>query len=85
MVESPRPLWLLPEPQSLGNDETPRCEGALDIESGPERIETGWWDGKEVARDYYVACNSAGVRLWVYRERRSNSRARGWFLHGVFG
>ena len=23
--------------------------------SEPERIETGWWDGGEIARDYYAA------------------------------
>jgi protein ImuB len=47
-----------------------------------ERIETGWWDGAEVARDYYIAVDARGARLWVFRERESPHR---WFLHGVFG
>jgi protein ImuB len=84
---SPRPLWLLPEPQPLAGVERPRYEGLLELEDGPERIETGWWDGKDVARDYFVARTRAGVRLWVYRERgraRHASQHR-WFLHGVFG
>jgi len=84
-----RPLWLLAEPQPLAGDERPRCEGELAIEEGPERIESGWWDGRDVARDYYVVRNAAGVRLWVFRERRRQrdaaGRRGGWFLHGVFG
>jgi protein ImuB len=50
--------------------------------SEPERIETGWWDGGEIARDYYIALDPQGVRLWVFRERTEPHR---WFLHGVFG
>jgi protein ImuB len=49
---------------------------------GPERIETAWWDGGDIARDYYIARDLHGVRLWIFRERRSPHR---WFLHGVFG
>jgi len=67
-------VWLLAEPQLL--------EDALEIEDGPERIETGWWDGHDVRRDYYVARTTAGVRLWIFRERCAPGR---WFLHGVFG
>ena len=77
-----RPVWLLTEPQPLGSGEQPHYEGPLEIEEGPERIETGWWDGHDVRRDYYVARTPAGVRLWIFRERRV---AGGWFLHGVFG
>jgi protein ImuB len=69
-----RPVWLLPEPQPF--------DDPLEIEDGPERIESGWWDGRDVRRDYYVARNPAGMRLWVFRERRAEG---GWFLHGVFG
>ena len=86
-----RPLWLLSEPQMLegGQDgQPPRYEGALTIEEGPERIESGWWDGKDVARDYYVVRNPLGLSLWIYRERRrvrDGESGHGWFLHGVFG
>jgi protein ImuB len=77
-----RPVWLLAEPQPLEGGEQPRYEGPLEIEEGPERIESGWWDGRDVRRDYYVARTPAGARLWIFRERRAPG---GWFLHGVFG
>jgi len=71
----PRPVWLLDEPLPLQKPE---------ILQGPERIESGWWDGKGVTRDYYVARQSKGAhsssRLWVFQERRSKR----WYLHGVF-
>jgi len=77
-----RPVWLLAEPLPLAGGEQPRYEGRLEIEEGPERIESGWWDGRDVQRDYYVARTPAGARLWIFRERRAQG---GWFLHGVFG
>jgi protein ImuB len=52
------------------------------MESGPERIETGWWDGKDAARDYYTVLTASGERLWVYRQRGGR---RDWYLHGIFG
>ena len=70
-----RPLWMLAEPQPLDG-----WEGTLI--TGPERIESGWWDGHDIRRDYYVARSRAGVRLWIFRERPPG---QGWFLHGVFG
>jgi protein ImuB len=80
--QAPRPVWLLAEPQPLAGGEQPRYEGPLEIEDGPERIESGWWDGRDVRRDYYVARTPTGVRVWIFRERRAPG---GWFLHGVFG
>jgi protein ImuB len=78
-----RPLWLLAEPRPLALLRGAPClEGPLDLLCGPERIETGWWDGAGVTRDYYVARTASGVRLWIYRERGG---ARAWFLQGVFG
>jgi protein ImuB len=78
-----RPLWLLPSPRPIAQQGgLPHLNGPLTLRQGPERIETGWWDGQEIARDYYVAEHPSGERLWVYRER---SRNGGWFLHGLFG
>jgi len=79
-----RPLWMIAEPQALREcDGLPRHGGrSLTLLSGPERIETGWWDGRDVRRDYYIARSRAGLRLWIFRER---DRGGGWWLHGVFG
>lgn len=79
VIFPPRPLWIFSEPVRLPHAE--KLSG-LEFISGPERIETGWWDGKSVARDYFVAADSQGVRLWIYRERRW---PRDWFIHGVYG
>ena len=82
---TPRPLWLLATPEPLAlRDGQPDCGGALQFESGPERIESGWWEAQAVMRDYYVARTPRGVRLWIYRVR-AGAAARCWFLHGVFG
>jgi protein ImuB len=78
-----RPCWLLEPPRSLHCPAgRPRLEGELVPESGPERIESGWWDGQDVARDYWVMKDVTGVRVWVFRERDGRGR---WFLHGIFG
>ena len=78
-----RPLWLFPQPQWL-SEKNPITRGRspLELLSGPERIETGWWDGREVTRDYFVARDEQGVRLWIYRDRHA---PHGWYLHGLFG
>jgi protein ImuB len=78
-----RPLWILPRPQPLTERSGLPCHGGpLHLVSELERIESGWWDGGEVARDYYTAVDEHGVRLWVFRER---AQPHGWFLHGIFG
>jgi protein ImuB len=47
---------------------------------GPERIETGWWRGGDVRRDYYVVDTDRGTRLWIFRSQADGR----WFLHGCF-
>jgi protein ImuB len=80
---SDRPLWLFAEPQWLSQKNPITCgRSPLELLSGPERIETGWWDGREVTRDYFIARNERGVRLWIYRDRCA---PHGWYLHGLFG
>ena len=77
-----RPAWLLNRPQRLVAGEAgPSLQGRLDLVAGPERIETGWWDGEPVSRDYFVAANPGGETYWIYRERREPGA---WYLHGVF-
>ncbi|MGE0357865.1 MAG: DNA polymerase Y family protein [Burkholderiales bacterium] len=77
-----RPAWLFHRPQKLvAGAQGPSCQGPLSLIAGPERIETGWWDGEPVSRDYFVAANPAGETLWIYRERRDPGA---WYLHGLF-
>ncbi|MBK6674529.1 MAG: DNA polymerase Y family protein [Proteobacteria bacterium] len=84
-----RPLGLMREPVPLdalcdaaGRVRRLQHEGCdLALVSGPERIESGWWDGADVARDYYVATTADGARWWIYRECAAPRR---WFLHGCF-
>ena len=82
VAEQPRPVWLLPEPQALTlRNNRLYYRKAISLISGPERIETRWWSGQDVRRDYYVAREASGSRLWIFRERTGQ---RGWYLHGLF-
>ncbi len=69
-----RPLWLLPQPRPIADSD-------IALLAGPERIEAGWWDGKFVQRDYYIARNNKGAVLWIYRQHRG---ALQWYMHGIF-
>jgi protein ImuB len=86
-----RPLWLSPQPQPIavvslfpagppirfswgGRDQIVRQFW------GPERIETGWWRGPHVERDYYRVETTTGQRFWLFRRQTAGA----WFLHGVF-
>lgn len=83
VASNPRPLWLLQEPKRLNiNKGRLFYRRRIAIVSGPERIESHWWSGTDVRRDYYIARERDGSRLWIYREKDGE---RGWYLHGVFG
>ncbi|MGI9949956.1 Y-family DNA polymerase [Vibrio hyugaensis] len=66
-----RPAMQLPEPIAL--------QEQVSLIHGPERIVSGWWDGDEIMRDYYVAHTKQGRWLWVFRDQHKH-----WFLHGYF-
>lgn len=77
-----RPFWLLAAPRPIEEiGAVPHYDGPLALVAGPERIESGWWDGDEVARDYFVAQTPAHALVWIYRARGAGG---GWFLHGLF-
>jgi len=46
----------------------------------PERIECGWWEGRQESRDYHLAQDPSGRKLWVYREPGDPQ----WRLHGLW-
>jgi protein ImuB len=80
-ITSPRPLWLLGEARPLGAELEAR---PWILRDGPERIESGWWDGRDCRRDYFVAENPQGEIVWIYRDHRYGTDDGEWFLHGLF-
>jgi protein ImuB len=69
-----RPVWLFARPQ--------RCRiGDYHLLAGPERIETGWWDGHDCRRDYFVVRDATGRMLWAFHEYKPSP---GWYLQGLF-
>ncbi len=69
-----RPVWLFSRPQG--------CHiGDYELLSGPERIETGWWDGQDCRRDYFVVRDAQGRMLWAFHEYKPR---QGWYLQGLF-
>ena len=82
LIKQQRPLWLLPEPQLLPQKHRrPWLHGPVTLIRGPERIESGWWSGHDLRRDYYIAASNKGSRLWIFQELNEHSR---WYLHGLF-
>lgn len=69
-----RPGWLLPEAQPL-DDLLP------EMLAGPERIETGWWDGADQRRDYYVVRTRDGRVAWAWQAVDGSGplMLQGWF------
>jgi protein ImuB len=85
----PHPVWLLPQAQPLAEHKAmPLFEGLpLQLLAGPERIESGWWDGALATRDYFIAQAADGALVWVYRARLPVTDAAQplWYLQGWFG
>jgi protein ImuB len=81
LPDGPRPLWLFDEAEPLQH----RLEQAPWIlKDGPERIESGWWDGNDLRRDYFVAETPDGTIVWIYRDHRYGTDDGEWFVHGLF-
>jgi protein ImuB len=80
-VAAPRPAWLLDEAHPLGAALATR---PWILRDGPERIESGWWDGRDFRRDYFVAETPQGEVVWIYRDHRYGTDDGEWFLHGYF-
>lgn len=52
---------------------------------GPERIETGWWNGYWYRRDYFRIETSRGQWWWIFKDLNQAENAdAGWYLHGLF-
>ncbi|MFD0738368.1 Y-family DNA polymerase [Lysobacter koreensis] len=76
---APRPTWLLPRP-------LPLRDGAARLLAGPERVESGWWDGFDVRRDYYLVETRQGQRAWAFCPAGEHGAhvAQSLMLHGWF-
>ncbi len=87
LAVAPRPLWLFSQARPLLERQgQPWLPGGLVLENGPERIESGWWDGADMCRDYYVARMASGARVWIYRDLKlaAGVVANHWYWHGVY-
>lgn len=90
MHAMPQPGFLRPEPLRLAvRGNRPCYQGELQLLLGPQRLESGWWDGDHTApaqrlalRDYWLALSEQAGLLWVFQTRLAAEPA--WFLHGHF-
>lgn len=81
LVEEPRPTFILNPPRAILSDtDGPLYGGRLVFLTSPERSQAGWWDGIQDGRDYYVASNPLGAKLWIYQTHDTKQ----WYLHGFF-
>ena len=47
---------------------------------GPERIESQWWSGPTLRRNYFRIVLESGQWWWIYEDMNT----RRWYLHGMF-
>lgn len=90
------PVPITPIAPGGRDDDTAACEhfpAALRIRGhsrvihrhwGPERIETRWWRGPLIRRDYFRVELIDGSRLWVFHDLTATGDEKRWFLHGRF-
>ncbi|AIZ32531.1 DNA polymerase Y family protein [Pseudomonas parafulva] len=74
VIPGSRPGWLLSQAQALP-------ESGVHWLGKAERIESGWWDGGDVRRDYYRIETRDGLRGWAYRDLAQPGPLwlQGWF------
>ncbi len=83
-----RPLRLLDPPVLIADGQVAlpfrfrhqKVQHNVAAQWGPERIETAWWNGPTVRRDYWRIETESGRHFWVYFDLRT----RRWFLQGEF-
>tara|TARA_R110002049_G_scaffold309268_1_gene519590 strand:- start:121729 stop:123705 length:1977 start_codon:yes stop_codon:yes gene_type:complete len=54
---------------------------------GPERIESDWWQGDSIRRDYYRVETDQGHWWWIFRSlgrQTDHEHSSPWMLHGYF-
>ncbi|MFO1062905.1 MAG: hypothetical protein U0892_03405 [Pirellulales bacterium] len=48
---------------------------------GPERLESGWWKGPSMRREYFRVECSGGEWFWIYHDLT----AQRWYMNGLYG
>jgi len=48
--------------------------------TGPDRLQTHWWQDVAVHRDYYRVQTQCGSLFWIYQTLQTGA----WYLHGIF-
>lgn len=81
-----RPLFFCTPETVLPTDaeNRPIWGGPLTLLTLRERIESGWWEGEDSSRDYYVARNPNGEQAWVCRVLPRGGSRGYWALQGTF-
>lgn len=78
--EALRPSLLLPTPLPVQRTTTGLVwQGPLEILQGPERLDSNWWQQRQV-RDYYIARHHDHGLCWLFKDCLSQQ----WYLHGFF-
>ena len=71
-IKYPKPLYILATPTPL--------KYKVQIKTAAQRLQTNWWQGEMIMRDYYLADNSRGQWQWIFKDHHNK-----WFIHGYFG
>ena len=83
--QAQRPVRLFKQPVRLtmnGREDMTWNGHCLIIQrmTGPERIETAWWQDRDERRDYYIVETESGSKLWIFQSLSDGA----WFFHGTF-
>ena len=72
---NPSEVQTVPEPQS-----TPAKRHRVLVAEGPERIESNWWAGPTIRRNYFRVELDNSLWWWIYQDLTTQE----WFLHGLY-
>jgi protein ImuB len=80
----PKQLRLAPEHAATTNSQVAPSNTAqiaqIIAAYGPERIESQWWSGPTLRRNYFRIVLETGQWWWIYEDMNT----RRWYLHGMF-
>ena len=79
LFRSPKPIFVRGALETTGLPSSVNQSAVTHI-SGPERIETGWWRGLDIKRDYYRIRLANGSTLWAFVDCDTGF----WFQQGLF-